>query len=449
MSDLPQAQRERGQEPQAGEWVTTSLGEVLPLKYGKAKGDTAGYPRKDTAAFGSNGAFSSVDRALTIGPAIVIGRKGAAGAIHYSPDPCWPTDTAYFAEGSSSTYLPFFRYLLEGVGLNSLDRSTAIPSLSRDDYNSIPVAYPASREEQARIVGLVEERLSRLDAGTSGLRRAQANLKRYRASVLKAACEGRLVPTEADLARQEGRDYETGEQLLGRIIVERPFVTTSRASCLATRRTVPCSDDVPKGWVATSLGEAFEVCIGATPSRAKPEYWGGDIPWVSSGEVAFCRIRSSRERITPAGLQNTSTALHPAGTVLIGMIGEGKTRGQVAILDIAASNNQNSAAIRIPPKNSVPEFVYYFLYGKYESNRRAASGNNQPALNKSRVKAMSIPLPPLAEQERIVAEVERRLSVADALEATITANLRRATRLRQSILKKAFSGGCPIEEAVV
>lgn len=102
---------------------------------------------------------------------------------------------------------------------------------------------------------------------------------------------------------------------------------------------------------------------------------------MSSGEVAFNRIKATRESISAKGLDNSSTNLHPPGTVLLGMIGEGKTRGQVAILDIEACNNQNSAAIRVSETDVLPEYVYSFLEKEYEETRRRGSGGNQPALN--------------------------------------------------------------------
>lgn len=190
----------------------------------------------------------------------------------------------------------------------------------------------------------------------------------------------------------------------------------------------------------------FEVYVGATPSRGKQEYWDGSIPWVSSGEVAFCRIRKTKERITEKGLANSSAKLHPQGTVLLGMIGEGKTRGQVAILDIAACNNQNSAAIRVSETGIPSEYVYRYLEGQYEENRLLGSGNNQPALNKARVQRIPLPLPPTNEQQQIVGEVERRLSVIDELEAAVQANLTRVDRLRQAILQRAFCGELHIEK---
>ena len=277
------------------------------------------------------------------------------------------------------------------------------------------------------------------------MRRAQANLKRYRASVLKDACEGRLVPTEAELARSEGRDFQSAGVLLERILAERRarWESQEKKRGKYNKPSAPDSSalpELPDGWVWSSMGQSFDVYVGATPRRAREDYWNGEIAWVSSGEVSFNRIKETRESITAEGLKNSSTDLHPLGTVLLGMIGEGKTRGQVSILDVPACNSQNSAAIRVSEAGTSPEYVFYYLWGQYRETRQIGSGNNQPALNKSRVQEIPLPLPPVAEQRRIVAEVERRLSVVQQAEATVEASLVRAERLRQSILKQAFSG---------
>ena len=316
----------------------------------------------------------------------------------------------------------------------------------------VPVSYISEAPfalpplpEQNRIVAEIEKQFARLDASVAALKRARANLKRYRASVLKTACEGRLVPTEADLARAEDRSYEPSARLLERILAERRTYWESQKKRRGKYKE-PVSQDrsflpnLPEGWVWSSIGEIFGVYVGATPKRARSDYWNGDIPWVSSGEVSFNKINTTREHITKIGLENTSVHLHPQGTVLLGMIGEGKTRGQVSILDIPACNSQNSAAIRVSQSGLPPQYVFYFLWGQYDAIRRIGSGNNQPALNKSRVQEIPIPLPPLAEQHRIVAEVGRRLSVIQQTQAAVEANLKRAQRLRQSILKQAFSG---------
>jgi len=364
----------------------------------------------------------------------------------------------------------FLAARVSGVG-GSLMR---VRPTTLDEY---PLPIPSVSEQQ-RIVEAIESYLTQLDNAGALLERVEQNLKRYRASVLKAAVEGRLVPTEAELARREGRSYEPASGLLKRILAERktrwiedaaekacaraeekahkagqPWAATDNAATLEKERakaakqykepTAPDTTnlpELPEGWYWASIGVCFPVEIGATPRRDVPEYWSGGISWVSSGEVAFCRIRTTRESISPEGLANTSTHLNPAGTVLIGMIGEGRTRGQVAILDTPACNNQNAAAIWVGATDCVPEYVYYYLMSQYEQTRRRGSGGNQPALNKARVQAIPLPLPPADEQRRIAERIEVLFEVAELGDAEVRHASGRGTRLRQSILKWAFEG---------
>jgi type I restriction enzyme S subunit len=324
--------------------------------------------------------------------------------------------------------------------IKKISSATAQPAFNVTKFRKLHIPLPPFPEQQA-IVSKIEQLFSDLDNGIDNFKKAQEQLKRYRQSVLKAACEGGLVPTEAELACAEGRDYEPADVLLARILKERREKWNGKG-----KYKEPAAPDtnrlpeLPGGWVWSSFGLVFNVYVGATPSRKRQDYWGGRIPWVSSGEVAFCKIFQTTETITDLGLTNSSTVVHPPGTVLLGMIGEGKTRGQAAILEIAACNNQNSAAIRVSEIELPPEYIFYFLEGEYEHTRTIGSGNNQQALNKSRVQSMLFPLPPLAEQHRIVVEVERRLSLCDKMEATIAESIEKAESLRQSILKKAFEG---------
>ena len=106
------------------------------------------------------------------------------------------------------------------IELMALSKATTVPSVRKSDVESIPLPIPPL-PEQRRIVTEIEKQFTRLDASVAALKRVQANLKRYRASVLNAACEGGLVPTEAELARAEGRDYEPADRLLSRILSER------------------------------------------------------------------------------------------------------------------------------------------------------------------------------------------------------------------------------------
>ena len=317
-------------------------------------------------------------------------------------------------------------------------KGTTRPRVNLSVLRQLPIPL-APRKIQTRIVAELEKQFSRLDEAVANLQRVKANLKRYKASVLKDAVGGRLVPTEAELARREGRSFETGEQLLLRILETRRVEWKGRDAFSESSSATVGTGDLPAGWVWTTLGQCFHVAVGATPSRKESSYWGGDIPWVSSGEVQLNRIRHTDEHISAAGLANSSTQLNPAGSVMIGMIGQGKTRGQAAILDIEAANNQNCAAIWVSRTAIPTEYVFFWLMSRYTETRSEGSGNNQQALNKRLVEQIPLPLPPLAEQQRIVAEVDRRLSLVQSVQAEVDANLKRAQALRQATLAKALS----------
>jgi type I restriction enzyme S subunit len=277
---------------------------------------------------------------------------------------------------------------------------------------------------QQAIVSKIEEIFSELDKGIENLRTAKQQLKTYRQAVLKHAFEGKL--TEA--WRREN---------VSRVVVPAAPLEMAMA---AEEQAEYGGSELPKGWKWVSIGDIFEVFIGSTPKRNFANYWGGNINWVSSGEIAFCNITSTKETITEEGLESTSCKVHPPGTVIIAMIGEGKTRGQAAILKIDASHNQNTAAIRVNNNEYLSQLLYYNLLFKYEDNRKVGSGNNQKALNKERVKSIRIPFMSILEQNEIVQEIESRLSVADKMEESISQSLQQAEALRQSILKQAFEG---------
>lgn len=381
---------------------------------------------------------------------VCIGSLGKAGITGQSMATNQQINAIIPYQEISSRFL--YYYVLTSTFQESLQESasaTTVAIINKGNFSKLKIPL-APYAEQVRIVAKIEQLFTVLDAGVEALERLQANLKRYKASVLKAACEGTLVPQDPD--------DEPADQLLARILGERR--AQWEAEQLAkydakgktppkgwqskyTEPTPPDTSDLPElpdGWVWASIGEVFEVFVGATPSRKVDNYWNGEINWVSSGEVAFCRIYDTKEKITELGLANASTSVHPPGTVMLGMIGEGKTRGQAAILEIPAAHNQNSAAIRVSESGLPPEYLYYYLMSTYEQTRRGSSGNNQPALNKSRVQAMVLPLAPKNEQLRIVDELEKTVSIIDELETILSANLKRAERLRQAILKEAFAG---------
>ncbi|ELX1519917.1 MULTISPECIES: restriction endonuclease subunit S [Enterobacteriaceae] len=174
---------------------------------------------------------------------------------------------------------------------------------------------------------------------------------------------------------------------------------------------------VPKGWELSSIGKISDVSSGGTPSRNNEAYWNGNIPWVTTAEVQFKIIEDTVEKITEEGLANSSAKLFPAGTILMAMYGQGKTRGQVAKLGIDASTNQACAAIVLHTGYEV-DFYYQFLISQYENIREMANSGGQQNLSGGIVKSIPVPVPPLTEQKKIakiLSTWDKAISVTEKL----------------------------------
>ncbi len=268
----------------------------------------------------------------------------------------------------------------------------------------------------------------------------QANLKRYRAAVLKAACEGRLVETEAELARKEDRPYETGAALLTRIMSERRKNWQGRGKY--KEPVAPEADGLgtlPEGWVWASVQQIGEATTGFTPHKGSEGFFGGEIPFFKPTDLdAGYYVRDFRESLTESGA--AQGRLLPERSILVTCIGA--TIGKTGFARVRCTTNQQINALTVPTESISPEFIFWFFSSPLGQKpiKENASATTLPILNKSKFEALPMPLPPLAEQIRTVAEVERRLSVIDGIQVTVDANLKRAARLRQAILEKAFSG---------
>ena len=330
--------------------------------------------------------------------------------------------------------------------INTNVRGTGIPHVDPDILWNLEVPLPPFAEQQ-RIVAKVEDLLARVNAARKNLSKLPTILKRFRQSVLAAACSGRLteewrclnpdVPCGADLLRQiQGVRLASADSSREKNQIADAFRETAWTGAGDELGI----DDIPESWTVCRVGAIGTVVNGSTPSRKMDSFWGGDIPWVSSGEVRNNIIRDTRERITKAGYDNSSVRLLPAGTVLLAMIGEGKTRGQSALLEIDATINQNSAAILLNRDYVSSEFLWRWLQFQYEMTRERGSGSGPQALNCQRVRELPFLLPPLLEQHEIVRRVERLLALADTIEKQVAAGTARAENLTQAILAKAFRG---------
>ncbi len=297
--------------------------------------------------------------------------------------------------------------------------------------------------EQRRIVAEIEKQFTRLDASVAALRRTQANLKRYRASVLRAACSGELVSTEAELARAEGREYEPADVLLERILAERRARWESQEKRRGKYKepAAPDTSDLPilpEGWVWATLAQLGELNRGKSKHRPRNDarLLGGSYPFVQTGDVKHSNGRITNHTQTYSEFGLAQSRLWPAGTLCITIAANIADTG---ILSYAACFPDSVVGF-IPDHLVVAEFFESFIRTQRDHLEQFAPATAQKNINLQVLSELAVPLPPLTEQRRIVAEVERRLSVIQQAEAAVEASRQRAERLRQSILKRAFAG---------
>ena len=195
---------------------------------------------------------------------------------------------------------------------------------------------------------------------------------------------------------------------------------------------------LPDGWTATTLGSVADWSSGGTPSRKRAEYFGGDIPWVKTGELTEKYVRKTTEMLTELGVKNSSAKIFPKGSVGIAMYGA--TIGKVSIWGIDASTNQACAVAR-PTRDVVSaEFLYHFLRSEKGALVREGKGGAQPNISQGLLKAWPIALPPLNEQHRIVARIEYLSDEIDHGVESLRDAKRAIALYRQSLLKSAFEG---------
>ena len=327
-----------------------------------------------------------------------------------------------------------------------------------------------SLHEQRRIVAEIEKQFSRLDQAVASLQRVKAQLKRYKASVLKAAVEGRLVETEAARARCEGRGfetgaelaaqgssnaaggrkpgaalpYETGEQLLKRILETRRSQWQGKG-----KYKEPAAPDtaglpeLPEGWVHATADQLTDENRAITYGVIKlGEPADGGVPVLRSSDVRQLRIDLDNvKRISPEIAENYRRTFLKGGEVVMTVRG---TLGGIAVVppQCIGFNVSREVAVLALLDSRMAQLVAVFVASAPLENwlMRRAKGIAYTGINIETLKALPIPVPPIVEQHRIVAEADRRLSIVREVEVEVDANLKRAQTLRQAVLARAFAG---------
>ena len=318
----------------------------------------------------------------------------------------------------------------QGTTVNSVETSKLLGF-------EIPVA---PRGQQAKIVSEIEKQFSRLDKAVANLKRVKANLKRYKAAVLKAAVEGKLTEDW----RKQHPNVEPASKLLERILAARRAKWKGKG--IYKEPAVPVTSDLaslPKEWTWAGLEQLTSavrvICYGILMPK-------DNIP----NGTLYVKVKDLKgDRVDLASLHRTSPKIAAAyarvslksGDLLLAIRG---TYGRVAEVppELDGANiTQDTARLDVTPFADHCYVAAHLLSEVSQAFfRRVARGVAVKGVNIGDVRLTPVSLPPVTEQNQIVVEVERRLSIIDNLKAAVQANLARAEHLRQSILGQAFSG---------
>ena len=296
-------------------------------------------------------------------------------------------------------YIKFFfesGFYWEQISLNSV--GIGQPNVNGTTLAALTMPIPPYRE-QLRIVEEAKKWLSVIDGLDVEIDDLQAYIAQAKSRILDLAIHGKLVP-------QDPSD-EPAIELLKRI----------------NPKFVPCdnahdTNHLPDSWCWTTLGNIGKWQSGATPSRLNKEYYGGDIPWLKTGDLNDGYIYDIPETITQKALEETSVKLNPAGSVLIAMYGA--TIGKVGILTFPATTNQACCAC-VDFQGVEPKYLFYFLLSHKGVFIMLGGGGAQPNISKEKIVETLFPLPPYQEQLRIVTKIEELFSVLDEIQKSIEA----------------------------
>ncbi len=304
----------------------------------------------------------------------------------------------------SRPYVAFFGRVSDGVRVGQWD-------LSIDGMKRIPVPIP-SEDEQVAIVRYLDH--------------ANRKIKRY------IRAKKKLI----------GLLNEQKQAIVRRAVIRglNPDVKLKASG-------VEWVGDIPTSWHMRKLGQIARVFNGTTPSRMHSAYWdGGTIPWLSSGKVNDYVVETPSQLITERAYKESSVSIVPRGSVILGLVGQGKTRGMSAWLNIDACINQNLAAI-VPGREVDGRYLQHILTAFYKNVRELGRGGNQEALNCDIVSRLRIPLPPLDEQIALRERVEREVDGIVRMQRRVEREIALVQEYRTRLVADVVTGKLDVREA--
>jgi type I restriction enzyme S subunit len=283
--------------------------------------------------------------------------------------------------------------------------TTTINQITQDMLKNALIPLPPL-PEQHRIVAKIEELLPLIDRYEQAWTKLEDFNRRFpvdmQKSLLQMAIQGKLV---------EQRPEEVTGTYLYRTILATKSTKKDKKLPPITEDEIPF--EIPESWCWTRLGCVGYWGSGATPSRTKPEYYNGSIPWLKTGDLNDGYISETSETITDLALSQTSVRLNPVGSVLMAMYGA--TIGKLGIITVPMTTNQACCACA-PYEGIYNRYLFFFLLARRQTFIKMGEGGAQPNISKEKIVNSLIPLPPFAEQKRIVAKLEELLPLCERLQ---------------------------------
>ena len=315
----------------------------------------------DVPIIGSSGVSGFHNVARLHDKNVISGRYGTIGKVFYHDGPCWPLNTTLYVEDFHGNNARYVAYLLEAIlaspVINGGDKST-VPGIDRNALHAMGIPYIENHDEQ----GLIANVLSSIDDKIALNKKIMTELEKT----------SRLIYdywfTQFDFPDENGKPYRSSG---GKMIYNG---TLKR--------------EIPQGWEVTTVGEQCELRLGGTPDTSVQEFWGGDMSWLSSAEVATSPILGAEKSITKAGVEGSATSFAPAGSVLLSI-----TRYiRPSILAIDACFNQSVVAI-LESQALHTEFLYPFMQSQVPRYLTLRTGAQQPHINKETVSETCFSIP--------------------------------------------------------
>lgn len=398
------------------EWRQSTWGEEVTLEYGKALreySDTAGTVR----VFGANGPIGWTDTPLAPGPGVILGRKGAYRGVHYSPDPFFVIDTAYYVVPKTDLEMRWLYYAVIHYQLGLIDDGSPIPSTTRAAVypRDMVVPPPADQRAIAGVLGALDDKIEQN-------RRTARALERLARAIFRAW----FVDFEPVKAKATGATTFPG--------MPQPVF-----DALPTGFVDSAVGPVPEGWEVQAIGDVVSAKGGGTPSTKTPEYWDGEHCWATPKDMSRLShpvLLNTERRITDAGVNSISSGILPVGTVLMS---SRAPVGYLAIAGVPTAINQGFIAM-VCDGPLPPTYVLNWAFASLDAIKAHASGTTFPEISKKNFRPLPVVVP---TSDVIVAFREAADPLFDLLTACVKESEQLAA-MRDYLLPKLLSGAVSV-----